>query len=47
VDRSAGSTRVKSLSKSGGTVIDVHLMRQMISMAEKRWEEFAKVIPDA
>lgn len=47
VDRSTGKTRVMSLNKSGGTVIGVHLMRQMIGMAEKRWEEFAKIMPGA
>lgn len=47
VDRSSGKTRVRSLSKSGGTVVGVSQLKELVALAEKRWEEFAKVMPTA
>lgn len=45
VDRSAGETRVRSLEKKGGTVVGPELMRDIVAMAERRWEEFRKAMP--
>lgn len=45
VDRSSGQTRVRSLEKKGGTVIGVDMMKELVVMAEKRWEEFKKAMP--
>ncbi|KAH8908245.1 ribosomal protein S5 domain 2-like protein [Coniochaeta sp. PMI_546] len=45
VDRSSGQTRVRSLEKKGGTVVGPELMREIVGMAENRWEEFKKAMP--
>lgn len=47
VDRSEGETRVRSLEKKGGTVVGPELMRDIVAMAERRWEEFRKAMPAA
>jgi exosome complex component RRP43 len=44
LDKSSGETRIRSLSKNGGTVVGPLLLRQFAVLAEKRWEEFRKVI---
>jgi exosome complex component RRP43 len=45
VDKSDGETRVRSLEKKGGTVVGPELMREIIGMAERRWEEFKRAMP--
>ncbi|OIW31399.1 exosome complex exonuclease RRP43 [Coniochaeta ligniaria NRRL 30616] len=45
VDRSSGETRVRSLEKQGGTVVGLELMKEIVAMAEQRWEEFKKAMP--
>ncbi|KAB5528824.1 ribosomal protein S5 domain 2-type protein [Coniochaeta sp. 2T2.1] len=45
LDRSGGETRVRSLEKSGGTVVGVELMREIVRMGEGRWEEFRGAMP--
>ena len=45
VDMSSGETRMKSLEKKGGTVVGTELMREIVGMAERRWEEFSKAMP--
>lgn len=45
VDRSHGETRVKSLEKKGGTVVGPEMMREIVGLAEQRWEEFSKAMP--
>jgi exosome complex component RRP43 len=44
LDRSSGVTRIRSLSKNGGTVVGPPLLRKFTDLAEKRWDEFCKVI---
>jgi exosome complex component RRP43 len=45
LDRTSGETRVRSLAKEGGIVVGPELMRDVVSMAETRWEEFKKAMP--
>ena len=45
VDRSGGETRVRALEKRGGTVVGVEAMREIVGLAERRWEEFSKAMP--
>lgn len=45
VDRSSGETRVRSLEKKGGVVVGPELMREVVGMAELRWEEFKTAMP--
>jgi len=40
LDRSTGDTKILSLSKHGGTIVDRDLVRRFTEMAEKRWDEF-------
>ncbi|KAJ9155388.1 3' exoribonuclease [Pleurostoma richardsiae] len=44
VDRSDGETRIRSISKSGGTIIGPELMKQLGSLAEQRWEDFKNAL---
>lgn len=44
VDRSSGETRVRGLSKAGGTVLGPVVMREFARLAERRWEEFRKAM---
>lgn len=44
VDRSSGETRVRGLSKAGGTVLGPVLVREFARIAERRWEEFRKAM---
>ncbi|KAB5517360.1 exosome complex exonuclease RRP43 [Coniochaeta sp. 2T2.1] len=45
LDRSGGETRVRSLEKSGGTIVGIELMREIMKMGEERWEEFRGAMP--
>ncbi|KAJ9161326.1 Exosome complex exonuclease RRP43 [Coniochaeta hoffmannii] len=45
VDRSGGETRVRALEKKGGTVVGVEAMREIVGLAERRWEEFSNAMP--
>ena len=44
VDKSGGQTRIRNLSKSGGTIIGPQLLRDFTNLAGARWEEFRKAI---
>jgi exosome complex component RRP43 len=44
VDRSSGETRVKSLEKLGGVVMNPQLVRAFALLAEKRWDDFKKAM---
>lgn len=45
VDRSQGeTTRIHSISKSGGRVLGPKDMREMSGLAERRWEEVSKAL---
>jgi exosome complex component RRP43 len=44
VDKSSESTKILGISKSGGTVVDPALMRELAAIAESRWEVFRKAI---
>ncbi|KAL1884215.1 hypothetical protein VTK73DRAFT_5351 [Phialemonium thermophilum] len=45
VDRSSsGSTILRALSKSGGTVIGSAHMKEFVQIAERRWDEFRKAM---
>jgi exosome complex component RRP43 len=46
VDRNDGETRIKALEKQGGTVVGVEAMREIVGLAERRWEEFRKAMPE-
>ncbi|WYZ39339.1 hypothetical protein EsH8_III_001253 [Colletotrichum jinshuiense] len=39
VDRSDGETKVLSISKHGGTVLQPQLIREFVGVAERRWEQ--------
>ncbi|KDN68299.1 putative exosome complex exonuclease RRP43 [Colletotrichum sublineola] len=40
VDRSEGETKILSISKHGGTVLQPPLIREFVGVAEQRWEQF-------
>ncbi|KAM0816620.1 putative Exoribonuclease phosphorolytic domain-containing protein [Seiridium cardinale] len=40
LDRSAGETKILGLSKSGGTVVGPELIREIVGIAESRWDDF-------
>lgn len=44
VDRSRGETRIRGISKNGGRVLGPGGVREVVGLAEKRWEEVAKVL---
>lgn len=44
VDKSSGQTRLRNMSKSGGTIIGPQLLRDFTDLAGVRWEEFRKAI---
>jgi len=44
LDRTQGESRIRSLSKNGGVVIGPQLMREIVGLAEKRWDEFRAVM---
>lgn len=44
VDKSGEGTKILGISKSGGTVVDPALMRELVVVAESRWEVFRKAI---
>ncbi|KAM0326181.1 hypothetical protein ACHAQA_006778 [Verticillium albo-atrum] len=44
VDKSAGETKLLAVSKHGGTTLQPKLVGEFVAVAEKRWEEFRRVI---
>ncbi|TQN65896.1 Exosome complex component rrp43 [Colletotrichum shisoi] len=44
VDRSGGDTKVLSISKHGGTVLQPQLIREFVGVAERRWEQVWKAM---
>ncbi len=44
VERLHGETRIRSISKSGGTAIGPEYIRRFVGFAERRWEELQKVM---
>lgn len=44
VDRSSGETRLRALDKQGGTVVGPGMMKGIVGLAERRWEDFRKAI---
>ncbi|KAM0276029.1 hypothetical protein ACHAQH_007154 [Verticillium albo-atrum] len=44
VDKSGGETKLLAVSKHGGTVLQPKLVGEFVGVAEKRWEEFRRVI---
>jgi len=44
VDRTWGETKVRSISKSGGVVIDADFMKRFMRVAEERWYDFRKAL---
>lgn len=44
VDRSSGETKVRGISKAGGTVLGPGFMRDFVHQAERRWDEFQKAM---
>ncbi|KAK1768667.1 exosome complex exonuclease RRP43 [Phialemonium atrogriseum] len=44
VDRSSGETKVRGISKAGGTVLGPGFMRDFAHQAERRWDEFQKAM---
>jgi exosome complex component RRP43 len=44
VDRSEGSTRILSISKSGGTIVGSALMKELVATTEARWQQFQETM---
>lgn len=48
VDRATGNgngeTRVRNVTKNGGTVVGPQMLREFVKLAEKRWDEFQKIM---
>lgn len=44
VDRSQGDTRIRGISKAGGRVLGPKQIREVVGLAERRWEEISQVL---
>lgn len=44
VDRSRNETRIRGISKNGGRVLGPKDIREVVGLAEKRWEEVSRVL---
>ncbi|KAI1328152.1 exosome complex exonuclease RRP43 [Xylariaceae sp. FL0255] len=40
LDRSGGETKILNVSKNGGTVVGLEVMKRVVQVAESRWEQF-------